>query len=433
MTASARRSGPLAPLRHRDFRLLLLGTTFDNLVLPLQLITMTFWAIEVYPGQKVLFPGLIGATRGLGMILFGLLGGAIADRFERRYVLRATAVIACSTTAALSFCMLQEPFGGATIGVVLALVFVGAANMGIDAPARTSSIPAIAGVQDVAPALGLNNVAQQMSFPLIVPFVGVANGTIGPAAVYAWSTTAWLVTLPAMFSLRFSTPRTGTHRRRLIGDIREGVAYARRDATILAVLAMVFTIQVVGMPGVAMLGPVWMTEVLGLSKAQFGWVAMLWGVGAVISSIFFARFHHLAGRGLSLCTTVTVFAVAAVVYGHSRYVPLTATANLGLGFAMAGTLVVGLTIVQQTVREEFRGRVMGLFPLIGGLSMLNTGPVSAAGQAVGLEVVVPALGWATLILAVLIFALRPGLRRMRPVPAEIAIEAPATVSVGGPS
>jgi len=76
-------------LRQRDFRVLLVATATANLVLPLQLISLTFWAIDTYPDQKVLLSGLIVAVRGAGMLSFGLIGGAIADRFERRRVILA--------------------------------------------------------------------------------------------------------------------------------------------------------------------------------------------------------------------------------------------------------------------------------------------------------------------------------------------------------
>ena len=74
-------------LQHRDFRLLLAATVMANLIMPMQFISLTFWAVDTYPGQKVLVSSLIVAARGAGMLTMSLFGGAIADRFERRKVL----------------------------------------------------------------------------------------------------------------------------------------------------------------------------------------------------------------------------------------------------------------------------------------------------------------------------------------------------------
>jgi MFS family permease len=410
----------LAPLRFRDFRLLLVATALSNLVMPAQFISLTFWAIDEYPAQRVLFSGLIVAIRGLGLLGFGLIGGAIADRFERRRVLLACECASFSLTLMLAAMLLSKPAGDATIVPVLALVFALAVVMAIDQPSRTSSIPVIVGRENLGPALGVFNVAMQVTAPVALPLVGLLVGAFGPGPVMLGSAAAWFVVAPLIFALRYSS-RGATAPRpvrpgAMLGDIRAGLAYAARDAVILPVILMVVVLQVVGMPGVGMLGPVWMTEILGLSRAQFGLIAMLWGLGALTGSAVLASRPRFAARGSTLAALVILFGVAGIVFGHSRIVALTAVANFSLGVAMAGMMLSSATLVQYRVVEEMRGRVMGLFPLVMGLSMLNVGPVSAAGQGLGLPVVVPALEWATLLAALAILAAAPALRRAQAVP-----------------
>jgi predicted MFS family arabinose efflux permease len=159
-----------------------------------------------------------------------------------------------------------------------------------------------------------------------------------------------------------------------------------------------------------MLGPVWMTEVLDLSRAQFGVIAMLWGVGALISSIAFAVWVKATRRGSTLAAVTITFAVAGIVFAHSREPVLTAPANAFLGAAMTGTIVTAMTMLQYTASDEMRGRVMGLFPLVMGASMLAVAPVGIAGQELGLEVVVPTMEWAMLAIAVVLVVTRPILR-----------------------
>lgn len=413
--AAAPASSRSAAFRKRDFRVLILATAVTNLVMPAHFMSLTFWAIDTFPHQKVVLTGLIVAVRGAGMLSFGLVGGAIADRFERRKVLLACESSLCLVTALIALCMLTHPFGDATVVAVLALVFLFAVTMAIDAPSRTSSIPVIVGRENMGPALGVFNVAMQITAPVSLPAVGFLVGQFGPDRVVAGSTLAWLVILPLIASLRYSSAGDALPRAfrpgALFSDIRAGLAYSARDSVILPVMGMVFVLQVVGMPGVGMLGPVWMTDVLGLSRAQFGLIAMLWGVGAFAGSLFLASRPRLAAKGMTLAALVVMFGVSGIVFGHSRFVPLTALANLGLGIAMAGMMLSSATIVQSHAADAMRGRVMGLFPLMMGLSMLNVGPVSAAGQVAGLPVVVPALEWLALALAVLIVFFSPALRR----------------------
>jgi hypothetical protein len=187
---------------------------------------------------------------------------------------------------------------------------------------------------------------------------------------------------------------------------------AGRTGTFSGVIGLVVTLQVLGMPGPATLGPGWMTKVLGLSEAQFGFMAMTWGLSTFFASFFFVFRKDVSSSGRTLCIAVIGFAVCAVVFGHSRSVPLTAVANFGLGMCMVGTMVTANTIVQQNVSDAMRGRVMGLFPLAMGLSMLGGLPVGAAGQIYGLPVVLPLLAWATVAATGAIILWRPGIRRV---------------------
>jgi predicted MFS family arabinose efflux permease len=282
--------------------------------------------------------------------------------------------------------------------------------MGVDQPARTASTPAIVGREDLSNAITLQMVAQQLAFPLALPLVGVLNDAFDAGTVYCLTLLAWLVILPLIGMLRFRSVGEADRTESMLGNIRSGLAYARADATIFGVIGIVLTLQVLGMPGPATLGPLWMTKVLGLEPSQVGLMVMTWGLGTFVSSFFFLFRKGPSQRGITLCIAVLTFAACSIVFGHSRIIPVTAVANFGLGASMVGTMVTANTIVQQNVSDAMRGRVMGLFPLAMGLSMLGGLPVGLAGDVYGLPVIVPTLGWVTLAATALIVIGRPQLR-----------------------
>jgi MFS family permease len=399
-------------LSHRDFRLLLIGSGVVSFVMPMQFITQVFWVQDTYPKHDVLFVGLIGASRGGAMLLFGLFGGALADRFERRRILLACECTALTLNACIALLMLTQPLGGATIGLLMVLTFLAAGNMAVDMPTRTASIPAVVGMQDTPSAITLQMVAQQATFPLALALVGFLISAMDGGLVYALTLLAWTAIIPLISSLRYRSTGAANRSEGMLGNIRAGLAYTRADATIFAVVTAVFAMQCIGMPGPATLGPLWMREVLGLSKAQFGFMAMTWGIGTLLASFFFAFRRTYATRGVTLCLTVVGFSLCAIVFAHSRFVPLTALVNMGLGFCLVGTMVTANTLVQQLVRDEMRGRVLGLFPLAMGGSMLAAAPVSWAGQSFGLPVVFPVLAWTTLLVTSLVVLRQPALRKI---------------------
>ena len=90
-TTEVGRPSSLAPLRVRDFRLLFVGFVLGQSMMPLQFVTQIFWVqTHADPDIRLVLIGLIGTMRGAGMLTFGLLVGALADRFDRRLVLLTT-------------------------------------------------------------------------------------------------------------------------------------------------------------------------------------------------------------------------------------------------------------------------------------------------------------------------------------------------------
>ncbi len=401
-------------LRHRDYRLLLAGTMLVGLVAPAQFITQTFWVQEAFPERQVLYVSLFAGARGLAMLLFSLIGGAIADRFERRRVLLVCESASLGLNAMVAVLMLTTPFGEATIAGIVVLTFLAASNQAIDIPTRSASIPAIVGMDDLTNAIGLNQIANQLAIPITIPIASLLNGFIDPGYVYAGTLLAWVGILPLIGLLRYRS-RGGAARMRMLVAIRDGLAYARRDRVIFPVILLFVVMQAIGMVGPGNLGVVWMTSVMDVSRSGFAVMALCWGGGALLGSIFFTRRHDLAGTGRTLCASTLLFAVCAIAFGHSRIIPLTGVINLGLGISIAGAAVSASSIVQHATSDEMRGRVMGLFPLTNGLAMVNTAPIGAIAQVVGLSVVMPVLGWTTLALVVAIIVAMPAVRWAAPL------------------
>ena len=397
-------------MKYRDFRLLLAGGVLVGFAMPMQFLTQIFWIQDRYPDREVLYVSMIAASRGSAMLLFGLVGGAFADRLERRMVLLFAQTVTVTVHGVVALIMLTQPFGSADIAVLLVFTFLAAGMMSIDQPARTAATPAIVGMRDLPNGISLQMFAQQITFPLSLPLVGFLNDHLSPGTVYSLSLLVWALIIPLILAMRFRSRGEGNRSVGVFMNILEGLRYTRADATIFAVITIVVAIQVLGMPGPATLGPTWMTKVLGLSPTEFGFMAMTWGLGTLAASIFYLVRSDLPAKGISLWLSAAGFAVGAIVFGHSRLIPLTALANFGLGFCMVSTMVSATTISQTTVSDEMRGRVMGLFPLAMGLQMLAGLPVGIFGQWLGLPLVFPILAWSALGTVLLVMTIQPGLR-----------------------
>ena len=401
--------------RHRNFRLLLAGTVLVGMVQPLHFVTQIFWVQEVYPDREIIYTGVLMGARGVATLLFSLIGGAIADRFERRLVLLGCESTSLVLNGFVALLMLTTPFGGATIVGVVALTFFAAATQAIDHPARQASIPAVVGMNDLGSAISLNSAAQQLMIPIAIPIAGVLNDVTGAGPLYAGSLVIWLGILPLIALLDYKSRGTALIAgRQMLRAVAEGLQYTRRHLIILGAVALVFVMHGVGMPGVGNLGVIWATDILDVGGSGFALMAFGWGGGAVAGSMYFAQRPDVAGRGMTLVLAALAFAVSAILFAYSRSIWLTAIINVGLGVSLSASTISASVIIQQKVAEGVRGRVLGLLPLTNGVAMLLTFPISAVAQEAGLPIVVTVLGWVTLALAIAIVLALPQIRRVRP-------------------
>lgn len=392
----------LRPLARRDFRLLLGGSAIVGILTPLHLMTQVFWVSQHFPDSAVVFSSILAASRGAGMIVFSLIGGAIADRADRKKVLLATESLSLSVHAVIAALMLTEPLGAGSVGLVAVTTFVGAGIQSVDSPARSASVPAAAGRENIGAAIALLSISGQLTMPLSLPIAGIMNQIVSPGVVYASSLLAWLAILPLISLLRLPPAPAGLQRTSTVRSIGQGLSYTRAQRPILAIVLVVLVVQVIGMPLATPLGPLFEIEVLGFSSAQVGLMGAAWGLGALSASVGVARANHLALRGGSLAMVATLFGVAALGFGYSRLIPLTAVSDYGMGFAFTGTSLVASTLIQHLVADEMRGRVLSFFPLSMGIAQAATAIAGLLGEVLGLDVLLPLLGWLIVVASLLL-------------------------------
>ena len=104
---------------------------------PLQFLTQILWVQEYAPPSIwLILVALIGASRGFGALTFGLYGGALADRFDRRKLLIATQVLLVTSTTAIAALMLSGISGVVGFTLFFALTFVSAGLQAVDPAAQ---------------------------------------------------------------------------------------------------------------------------------------------------------------------------------------------------------------------------------------------------------------------------------------------------------
>jgi predicted MFS family arabinose efflux permease len=387
---------------------------FGSALMPMQFVTQVLFLSEYSgEGSRLVLSGLLGAARGAAMLAFGLFGGALADRLDRRRLLIVSQSCGLVVGVCTAIVMLTTPGGDAmTLGLFIGLVFVASGLAAVDSPTRLSMVPQLVGREDLPNAIALDAVALQIAFPIGLPLTGVLIDAIGFGWTYMVALAAYGGIITSVALMRYRPgPRPGRVESSIAQDIRVGLAYSRERPAVLGIITVSFAVNGLGFPVVANLGPVWTSRVLGLSPTGVGLLAMTWGVGSMVASLAMTNVGHFPRKGYLLLAAALGFACCVVLFGYSRIVPLSALINVGLGGLLTVGGVTATSLVQRIVHNEMQGRVMSLFMMSGGISQLLTLPIGGLAQWATFELVMPLMGWLCVAAVGTIALTQPGVRR----------------------
>ncbi len=407
------------PLGNRDFRYLLSGFAIGQMLGPLQFLTQILW-VQAYAPENVwlILVALIGASRGVGAVTFGLYGGALADRFDRRKLLIVTQVLLVFSTTAIALLMLSGISGVFGFVLFFLLTFLSAGLQAVDAPTRLAIVPDILGPKLTASGMSMNQVAAQLAMPVAMFSAGFVIDALGFGYAYLVSGSGHLIAVFLLMLMRYA-PKDSQHTarqrsygmRETVNDVRFGLAYARQHTVVLWVILLLVTMMSLGFPSTANLGPTWITTVVGVEIRTMGYVVMAWGLGALLAAVALMVFPNIERRGRLIALGALLYCGSFVVFVAHPSVWNAVLGNLGIGAGMTLAMVNSTILIQQLVPNEVRGRIMSIFQLNMGFAQLMTLPIAVAAQWLSLQTLLPIVAYLTLAAVGLILLTRRQLLR----------------------
>ncbi|MDQ7843892.1 MAG: MFS transporter [Armatimonadota bacterium] len=392
---------PFSPLRHRNFRLLWTGLLVSNTGSWMQFVALGYLVDRLT--ESPLYLGVLAAAQAVPRIAFSLLGGAMADRIDRRRLLFATnlfLMVSASLLAALTIS------GQIRIWQVLAIAAVNSLAQSFDMPARHSMVPALVDEREVLSAVSLNSVAFNGAGIFGPSLGGLIIAWIGEGGCFLLNAVSFLGTLGALLLMRVPRQERGGQVR-ISEDLREGWRLLREHRHLLLFLATVATTSFFGRPYVRLL-PTYAREVLGVGATALGLLQSAPGIGTVFSALVVGRASARRGKGTLLGTAVLLYGVLVTAFGFARSFPLALALLVLMGMMQAMALASANTLVQLNTPSHARGRLMGFYSMVafGGMA-LGSLPVGAVGDVVGVG---PALSGGGVILILLALVFIPRLR-----------------------
>ncbi len=403
----SRRFAIFSSLRYRDYRYLWLAQTSRAAAMWMEQIARPVLILQLTASP--LLVGLVVSVRWAPQLLFGLLAGVAADRFDRKRILFVTQVGTMSTHLLLALLVLTdvvEPWH------VFVLAFLGGTMLALYQPARQSIIPQLVPESELLNALALNTAA--INFTRILgPALAVALLFRDVGLVYLLAGIIMLITLVSISRIHTSTqPQPKPSDISWRDDIREGLAFVTRNPPVLAVLGLALILFTFGLPYQAVFVPLFALKVLDLGDSGVAMLGVVTGVGALIGSLVLASQTRLRRRGPLLLVLLAFFSLGLMLFSRSTSLPvsivlLAATASMAPAYmALTNMLLLELS------PPAMRGRVMSLMSLDRGLIPVGAALAGALAASIGPQDGLLLMGGVCLALTAVATLAVPALRRL---------------------
>jgi MFS family permease len=368
-------------LRSRNFRLYFTGQALSLLGTWMQK-TAVSWVIYAQTNSKFMLGLSVFATM-FPSAAFTLVGGGVADRYNRYRVLLTTQVLSMVQAALLTLLVFGRP--GAVWGILGLSVVLGIIN-GFDVPARQSLVhELVEDKQDLPNALALNSSMVNLS-KLIGPAVaGLAIEALGATTCFALNTLSFVAVIGSLLAIKRPAYVAKPHAKNILGELKEGFQYVRTTPDIRYIILMLAAVSLLVLPFTTLM-PVYAKDIFHGTATTFGLIDSSIGLGAFIGALYLASRPPGANLHRILATNTLIFGAGLILFSHTPWYPL-ALAFIAVGaFGMMSQITISNTLLQTTADPAMRGRVISFYVLAyTGMVPLGSLLVGVAAQHIGVQ------------------------------------------------
>jgi MFS family permease len=350
----------------RNYRLFATGQVVSNTGTWMQRVAQDWLVLQLAHGSGTAL-GITTGLQFLPMLLFGLYGGVIADRYSKRIVLMITQMAMGALALILGVLAIT---GTAQVWHVYVLAFgLGLATV-IDNPTRQTFVVEMVGKEDLPNAIALNSATFNGARVLGPAVAGTLIAVVGTGPVFLINAASFAAVLTGLVLMRTGDLRTRAPVPRTKGQLREGLRYVRGRKDLVMVLIMVGFIASFGM-NFQITTALVATEVFHKGPSQFGLASTMLAVGALTGALLAAR--RLTPDRRFLYGAAVAFGVFEILTGLMPTWGLFLALLVPTGISLMTFTTAANATMQLSVAPEMRGRVMGLYMFV----FLGTNPLAS--------------------------------------------------------
>ncbi len=352
--------------RYRDYRLMWTGACTSAIGTWMQM-TAQSWLVLTLTNSPF-YLGLIGFLSQLPIVLLSLLGGAAADRVDRRKVLLFSQYIQMVSAFILTLLVFA---GVVQLWHFLVLVTVVGTAQAFGAPAFAALMPGLVKRRDMANAVALNSIQFNLALVIGPVVAGLIMTSYGAVTCFGLNGLSFLAVICSLYLVK-SGFRPAARKETVWKGIRDGLHFVRARKALwqLSLLGFVLTFSALPM---TMLLPVYARDIFGLGSEAYAGMMTCSGIGAVVGALISANLGWMSHRGRFSIQVQVVLALLVALFAVSTnfYIGLLLLFLCRVCLMLLFASVMSL--VQESATEEMRGRVLSIFNLAmrGGMPLGN--------------------------------------------------------------
>jgi len=345
-------------LRHRNFRLFLIGQTLSLIGTWMQTMAQGWLALELT--NSAFLVGLVATASSIPILLFTMPAGAIVDRSDKLKIVRIAQVaflVEASTLWALTVTH------RITIEWLLALAFIGGLIASIEIPARQAMMIDLVGRDDLPDAIALNSSGFNLARVVGPGIAAAVIARLGIAWCFLLNAASFVAVLAGLFMMRLPPFVPQRNRTSPWQGVVQVLRYIRDTREVRSLMLMVTVYSILGAPVLALM-PVVAREMFGLGAGGYGLLLSFLGIGGLSGALGLAAIGDRVSRIRLLTVASMLWPALLMTFSFTRVPAVGYALLLVIGCVMILNGAISNGLLQGIVPDAFRGRIMAAYGLV---------------------------------------------------------------------
>lgn len=366
------------------------------------------WLVAVELDQSPFWLGVVWLATSLPTIILSVPAGSLADRTEPFRLMLLSQILSFVGHFLLGLLIVTDV-------VELWMVIVWAASTGsfaaLAAPSMSALLPRLIGREAMSSAVALNSGvwgAMRIAGPglsgILIALVGTGQAFFVAAATMGLSV---FVLLTIRLGPRTSQPATEAQ-----SGVMAGFRFIWTRPLFLSIIGLSFFASVFGSSYVVLL-PIFAEDLLDVGSTGFGFMEAAAGVGALAGTYVILRNGIGSRPGVIMLVTAAIFGVLIALFSTTNALIPAAALLLLAGLMEEAYLVIGMTVLQLVVPDQFRGRVMGIWTMTYFLAAVGGFLAGIAAEFIGVRVTIAAGALTVTAFSIVVYFATTELRALR--------------------